>query len=237
MSFIPNVGPIRTTGTQFGVDPNRRGDELGQDEFLQLLVAQLRNQDPMNPSDPQEFAAQLAQFSSVEQLININETLAGQGAANDSMAAALNQTAALGALGQDVLAPGDRIQVGPGVDSEVVLGVGGSGGAATLTLRDTAGNVVATLDLGDVAPGRSEFSLQDFDAVRDLEDGSYTFEVQVVGENQTAVEVQSFTRMRVDGVRYGPTGPVLLSGDLEIPLSNVVEIVSSESSDQEKSNP
>lgn len=233
MSFIPNVGPLQTTGAQFGVDPNRRGDELGQDEFLQLLVAQLRNQDPMNPSDPQEFAAQLAQFSSVEQLININDTLAGQSATNDSMAAALNQTAALSALGQDVLALGDRIEVGPGADSEVVLGVGGSGGAATLTLRDSAGNVVATLDLGDVEPGRSEFSLQDFDAVQDLDDGSYTFEVQVVGEDQTAVEVQAFTRMRVDGVRYGPSGPVLLSGDQEIPLSNVVEIVSSESSDQE----
>ena len=49
------------------------GGTLGKDEFLQLLVSQLRNQDPLNPAEPQEFAAQLAQFSSVEQLLNIGQ--------------------------------------------------------------------------------------------------------------------------------------------------------------------
>ena len=226
------LGPIHTTGSQYGVDPNKSGDEMGKDEFLQLLVAQLRNQDPMNPSNPEEFAAQLAQFTSVEQLININDTLAAQAVANQSMASALNQTAAMGALGQHVLAPGDRIVLDPTTDANVVLGVGGSGGAATLTLQDAEGETVATLDLGDIGPGRTSVSLKDFEAVQDLPDGEYTFEVTVVGEDNSAVEVQAFTLMRVDGVRYGPTGPVLLSGDMEIPLSDVVEIVSKESSNE-----
>ena len=50
---------------------------MGKDDFLSLLVAQLQNQDPLNPSDSTEFTAQLAQFSSLEQLQNINDTLAG----------------------------------------------------------------------------------------------------------------------------------------------------------------
>ena len=49
---------------------------LGKDEFLQLLVAQLRHQDPLSPMEGAEFAAQLAQFSSVEQLVSANDTLA-----------------------------------------------------------------------------------------------------------------------------------------------------------------
>ena len=52
------------------------GGKLGKDEFLKLLVAQLTNQDPLNPADGQEMAAQLAHFSSVEQLQNANDTLA-----------------------------------------------------------------------------------------------------------------------------------------------------------------
>jgi len=48
---------------------------MGETQFLQLLVSQMQNQDPMNPMDGKDLAAQLAQFSSVEQLININTKL------------------------------------------------------------------------------------------------------------------------------------------------------------------
>jgi flagellar basal-body rod modification protein FlgD len=48
---------------------------MGKEAFLKLLVAQLKNQDPLAPSDGKEMAAQLAQFSSVEQLVSVNDTL------------------------------------------------------------------------------------------------------------------------------------------------------------------
>ena len=57
-------------------------DVMGKDDFLQLLVTQLGNQDPLNPMDGKDFAAQLAQFSSVEQLMNIGDVLAGNGPCN-----------------------------------------------------------------------------------------------------------------------------------------------------------
>ena len=50
-------------------------EALGQDTFLKLLVAQLRNQDPLNPADGLEFVSQLAQFSELEQVIQIREDL------------------------------------------------------------------------------------------------------------------------------------------------------------------
>ncbi len=69
----PGSGPAAPTQPK---TVEKTNDALGKDEFLKLLVAQMKNQDPMNPMDGQQMAAQLAQFSSVEQLISANDTLA-----------------------------------------------------------------------------------------------------------------------------------------------------------------
>ena len=76
----------------------------------------------------------------------------------------------------------------------------------------------------DVTVTRDQRSLDDPDKPR----LTYRYEVQVQGA-EGAVEVETFSSLRIDGVRYTPQGPVLLSGDVEIPLSSVVELVSSES--------
>ncbi|TSB46414.1 flagellar hook assembly protein FlgD [Alkalicoccobacillus porphyridii] len=65
----------------------RKGDTLGKDDFLRLLLIQLQNQDPSNPVDDREFIAQMATFSSLEQMTNMNKTLEGfvQSQANQSL--------------------------------------------------------------------------------------------------------------------------------------------------------
>ena len=68
----------------------RGSDKLGKEEFLQLLVCQLQNQDPLNPRDDTEFVSQLAQFSSLEQMTNMNSTL--------------SNTSAYGLVGKEVIA-------------------------------------------------------------------------------------------------------------------------------------
>jgi flagellar basal-body rod modification protein FlgD len=90
MSTVPSTGSSDTTwdwtipdttkssGTTKSSDgsiTNAAGGAMGKDQFVKLLVAQMSNQDPLNPMDGQQMAAQLAQFSSVEQLININSKL------------------------------------------------------------------------------------------------------------------------------------------------------------------
>lgn len=54
---------------------NAAGGEMGKDQFVKLLVTEMQNQDPLNPMDGKELAVQLAQFSSVEQLMNVNTKL------------------------------------------------------------------------------------------------------------------------------------------------------------------
>ena len=76
-STTANKPPIGTLAPSTGAPSALAGagGKMGKDEFLQLLVAQMRHQDPLNPMDGQQMAAQLAQFSSVEQLVSANDQL------------------------------------------------------------------------------------------------------------------------------------------------------------------
>ena len=216
------TGAMASATTQGTSSSRDVGGAMGKDEFLQLLVAQLRNQDPMNPSRPEEFAAQLAQFSSVEQLININESMASQAEASQAMAAALNNTSAANLLGKDVLALGDGVRVTGSGDESVTVGVEGTGGVATLTLYDADGHKVGSREVGAIGGGRQEIELGD--AATGLAPGTYTYELTVVGAAGEPVQVQTYQRAVVDGLRYGPQGTILLAGGLEIPLADVVEL-------------
>ena len=101
---------------------------LGQSDFLSLLVAQLKNQDPLNPSDPTQFTAQLAQFSQLEQLFNLNSTLAGLTTAQGSS----EKLAALSLIGQDVVVAGNNFAL---KDSPVQVGYKTDGTATSIKLQ------------------------------------------------------------------------------------------------------
>jgi flagellar basal-body rod modification protein FlgD len=209
--------------TGYATAPEAPGGKLGKDEFLRLLVAQLRNQDPSNPSKPEEFAAQLAQFSSLEQLVQVNETLAGQAQSNAAMAMALSNSAAVGVLGRTVLAVGSQVDVTAAGGDRVTVGVDGAGGTATVTLYDENGREVGSREVGTLGPGRHEIELGT--AADGLAPGRYRYAVSVRDEAGNPVRLQTFTRAAIDGLRYGPNGPTLTSGGLEIPLADVVEII------------
>jgi flagellar hook assembly protein FlgD len=74
MSTVNGVSFTKTDQTASSSITNSAG-QMGETEFLKLLVTQLQNQDPMNPMDNQQFVAQLATFSSLEQLISINDAV------------------------------------------------------------------------------------------------------------------------------------------------------------------
>lgn len=215
------VIPSSTAATASTAASRNPKSVLGKDEFLKLLVAQLKNQDPTNPMDGQQMAAQLAQFSSVEQLIAINEKLAAQATTDGATATAISNSTALSAIGKTVSALGNQIDLGSGDDARVRAVVQGTG-TGTLSLTDANGTVVARRDLGLVRAGDQQFALGDMTA--GLPAGTYTWTLDVRTAQGATVPVTPFITGRVSGVEYGPGGAMLVAGRLRIPIGTVVSL-------------
>ena len=192
---------------------------LGKDQFLNLLVTQLKNQDPLSPLQAHEFAAQLAQFSSVEQLTQLNDAMAQQ-QQSLVLSTLLSKTSFSAALlGRQIVAVGDRVAIPADGAGRVRVEIGGAGGVATLHLRDASGNLVATRDLGPLPPGRQTLTLPS-----NLPQGTWTYDVTVKGADGKEVPATTYTMGVVDGVSFQDGRIVLRIGAIEIPLDDLAEV-------------
>jgi flagellar basal-body rod modification protein FlgD len=199
--------------------PARDRRELGRDQFLELLVTQLRHQDPLSPLAPDAFAAQLAQFSSVEQLTKLNEAFSAQH--EEVLAKSLLDKTALGAslIGRQVVVEGDFVTVASDGSAQIRAAVGGAGGTATLKLLDANGQVIATQSLGALAGG--------YQTVRPssgLPPGTYRYSLEVEDGDGDPVPVTPFTQGVVDGVLFENGSVMLKIGSIRIPLEKLAEI-------------
>lgn len=199
------------------------GGALGKDQFLKLLIAQMQNQDPMAPMDGTQMATQLAQFSSLEQLQQINTTLTSQGSASGSLLGAIQSTAAINTIGHTVVAVGNQVQVGGANGATTVTAnLAGAATSGTIHILNSAGTEVGSTTFGAVQGGKQSFNLGG--ATKNLPDGTYTFSIDAKDSAGGPVAVQTYTSGRVDGVSTGQNGLVLTAGGLTIPYANVVQI-------------
>ena len=218
ISSVAGTGATGSATSTAATGGNQKA-QLDKDAFLQLLVTQLKNQDPLNPMQPYEFAAQLAQFSSVEQLTQVNDGLAAQ-SGQLQLSTLLQQTSLSASLmGKNVVCEGNQVSVTAGAQSSVTVEVGGSGGHGVLTVTNNAGQVVATQDLGQVAPGRDQFRLPS-----NLAPGDYTYNLAVTGSDNTAVPATTYTSGTVGGVYFKDGSIFLRIGGADVPLDSLVEI-------------
>ncbi len=214
------TSPIAAKSPQGGMQvvQRDRSTALGKDEFLKLLVTQLRNQDPLSPLQPHEFAAQLAQFSSVEQLSNLNAAIATQ---QDiaSMATLASQTSMSASLiGKTVVAEGNGISVGANGRGTLTADIGGTGGNAVLTVLDAQGMPVKSLELGPIGGGRQTLE------VANLPPGEWRYQLEVKNANGQSITARPLVMGRVDGVHFAAGGPQLKVAGLDVPLEKLLEI-------------
>ena len=219
----PIVGVDPTSSTQPSAPTPIGGlaanEVLGKDEFLKLLVAQLENQDPMSPMDGQQMAAQLAQFSSVEQLMQMNQKFDAQTASIAGMTGLLSSNLGTGLIGQEVLVRGDAHQVPADQSFQFELEE-----SANVTIRvfDSNGTEVVNQLLGSMGAGRQAIDAQALG--HDFEDGDYTFSIEAVDDQFNTVQVEELTTFVVDGITFGENGMRITGGGFSAVLGDVLEV-------------
>ncbi len=197
--------------------------ELGRDEFMQLLVAQLENQDPMNPQQDSEFVAQLATFSSLEQLIDMNKRF-------DSMLdgqAQLVNSQSLNLIGREVLADtGGELQLrSDGSAESVVVDLADSFASARVEIYDASGQVLRTLNIDDPGPGRHEVQWDGLDENGNaMTAGMYGFRVMTQDGEGLEQQQQGFVLVPVEGLHVGANGLAFVSGNRVMTFDEVLEI-------------
>ncbi|SDS53918.1 flagellar basal-body rod modification protein FlgD [Halopseudomonas litoralis] len=223
---MSNISVGNSLLDQYQVDQGRfaKGDDLGKNEFLELLVAQLNNQDPMSPQENGEFIAQLAQFSTVEGIEKMNSSI-------DAMASSFQSSQALQAsslVGRTVIIPTDQAMIDPEAGFTGQLALPQASGAVTVNVYDDAGSVVSTINLGAQEAGINEFAWDGKDASGNvLPAGKYRFEAQASINGET-IQLATLLPANVDsvslGVGHGGEMVLNLAGLGSIGLSEVFTI-------------
>jgi flagellar basal-body rod modification protein FlgD len=199
-------------------------DTLGKDTFMTLLLAQLQNQDPLNPMDATQFSAQLAQFSSLEQLYNMNESLGTLIDAQDSS----NRYQALDLIGKEIEAAGDVLFLGDTGTAAGSFTIGSDANCAAV-ITDANGNVIKTMDLGSVEAGDHTFEWDGTEQDGDKADqGLYGFEIIAEGSAGQAVTAETRIRGIVNRVNMDGDEPMLYVGSFSLPFSEITDITLAE---------
>ncbi len=205
---------------QYQIKSQTTGNQLGKDQFLQLLVAQMNNQNPLDPQTNSEFVAQLAQFSTVEGIDNLNTSF-------ESMLSSTQSSQALQAsslVGRKVIVTTDSAVVDTSETFKGSVAMTGSTDNLYVNIYDSSGNQVNRISLGGAPTGNIGFTWDGKDANGNLlPAGKYKFEAlaQINGET---VAMNTSLPANVDSVTLGQNGGEMLlnlAGLGSIALSNV----------------
>ncbi|MDR3044827.1 MAG: flagellar hook capping protein [Desulfovibrio sp.] len=202
------------------------GTTLDSDAFLQLLIAELQNQDPTNPTDSTEMINQIASFSTVEQLSALNDMATS---IYDSLTA-MSLNSAVSFIGQSVLAEGDDISKTD--DSTTVVSFTLESDAETLTAHvyDSDGTIINSVSLGATDSGTYTFSWDGTNYTgTEVANGTYSVVFEAYDEDGDSLEVSTMVAGTVSGVSVEDGTTVLtLSDGRTVNLEDVYSVVSSD---------
>ncbi|MCC6952952.1 MAG: hypothetical protein IT290_02420 [Deltaproteobacteria bacterium] len=213
----PYLNSAGTAGTQAGGETKpaaERNKTVSQDEFLNLLVHQLQNQDPLDPMKNEEFAVQLATFSQLEQLVQINGKLEGGGASGGGSIGTMASF-----LGQQVTLKDSPVSMTAGTGPDLLVDMPTGARSARVDFLDATGRVVGSHVIPEVLDGKQALPLE---GVR-VPNGEYEVRVVAVSGSGQFVDVESQVTGVVEGFVLEPESALLVGGK-QVTMENVVEV-------------
>ncbi len=209
MSTVTGINSQTTNASQV------KKNVMGKDDFLKMLLAQLKHQDPMNPLDGTQFAAQLAQFSALEQMTNVNTQLGTVTA----YLATLNNGQLASLIGNEVSAKGNTIKV-EGSTNTVYYNLPSDVQKGTINIYDSRGTLAKTLSFGSQKAGINSLT---WDCSK-LSAGTYTFEVSATDSGGKAVSPDTMISGNVTGATFKNGVPYLTVNGLDVIFSDIASI-------------
>ena len=219
ISNVQNPSTVAQTNTPASQVKDKT--QLNKDDFMKLLIAQLKNQDPNAPVDAKEFVTQLSQLTSVEQLTNMSTQLKGLQMATTSL---VNNQAA-GFVGKQIEANGEKLYLGDLGGASSGINLPQAAETVTVTVRDAQGQAQRTIQLNGVKPGITPITWDgNNDEGERLAAGSYTMSVEAKNKNGDPVIATGQIKGIVSSVSYEHGFPELVVGDARVALANVTSI-------------
>ncbi|MCJ2059356.1 flagellar hook assembly protein FlgD [Methylobacterium sp. J-048] len=188
-------------------------------QFLTLLTTQLKNQNPLDPMDTNQFTQQLVQFAGVEQQLKSNDRLDSILTASKSASSA----SATSYIGKSITADGSTSQLSKG-SASWTLTPARAASKAVVTILDSNSNVVATQTTSLTAGSQTYSWNGKTSAGLTAPDGTYSIKVSASDATGTNVSVDTSLNGTVDSVDLTGTAPVLMIGSQKVPLSSVQSI-------------
>jgi flagellar basal-body rod modification protein FlgD len=209
MAAVSSINSGTTSSTQ------TKNTIMGKDDFLKMLIAQLKNQDPLNPLDGSNFAAQLAQFSSLEQLQNMNTQLQTLGTSFSS----LNNVQAANLIGNEVSAKGNTTTV-EGSTNILYYNLPGDVKQGTVKIYNAQGTLMKTFSFGSQKAGINSLAWNS----SNVSAGTYTFDVSATDSSGNDVSVTSMVTGKVTGATFKNNVPYLTVNGQDIAFADILSV-------------
>jgi flagellar basal-body rod modification protein FlgD len=215
------INAISTTDSTAAAAAMKKETGLNKDDFLQLLVTQLKNQDPLNPQDSAQFVQQLAQLTQVEQTYNINTNL-------QNLLNSQNNGTSLSSvsfIGKNVTAQGSQVSLTSGNPTTLGFTLPSAASQVAIQIQDASGNTVRTLTQGATAAGANSITWDGMNSTNQLlPSGKYGFTVSGVDASGQTIQGTTMVQGQVTGVDLSGDTPVLVVNGVNVPLSTVLSV-------------
>jgi flagellar basal-body rod modification protein FlgD len=212
---INNALASLTSGTTSSTSTSTKSTALGQDEFMTMLLAQLKNQDPLNPMEGKDFAAQLAQFSTLQQVTNLNTTMSSL----PTYLQAFSNTQMVSMIGNDAVAKGNVINVS-GSSTDVSFRLPSDIQNGAINIYNESGLQVGAANLGSLKTGINKIAWN----TSGVSTGNYTFTISAKDKSGNAVTADTLITGKVTGTSFKNDTAYLTINGQDVAFSNVVAI-------------
>lgn len=218
--------------TKYGQKPDKPREikkTLGKDDFLKIMLTQMKNQDPSKPFNAEEMATQMAQFASVEQLQNLNQTVGKMVNSNQPM----ERMAMTNMIGKTITIDRERFVHSENETSSLGFGLSKDAKHTKIKIISESGETILEKDLGEFKAGAQTFV---WDGAKTngmpVKSGNFIFRIEARDGNDRTIAMDSKGQAKVVGVAFdGPEG-ALLVGDVNSPqkitMRNVIRVDTSD---------